>query len=116
MTAKHLILAYWHSWQKPDFVELRTYLADFLEVGGHQMSADAFVAMCASGARWSDVRLVDSVFGEEGGALCYEGVDGKTGATVKVMEIVHVWSGRIVSLHGLLVATGREHAAPMLAA
>jgi len=108
MNTKHLILSYWHSWQKPDFAEMRTYLSDILEVGGHQMSADAFTQMCASGARWSEVRLVDSVFGDDGGALAYEGIDMKTGVGVKVMEIVHVWSGKIVGLHGILVANGRE--------
>jgi len=108
MTAKHLILSYWHSWQKLDFAEMRSYLADFVEIGGEQMPADAFVQSCAAGVRVGEVRLVDSVFGDDGGAIAYEGIDARSGAGVKVLEIVHVWCGKIVGVHGVLVANGRE--------
>jgi hypothetical protein len=108
MTTKDLVLSYWRSWQKPDFAEMRSYLADTMMLGGHPAPSESFVKMCESGSKWRDVKLVDSVFGPDGGAIAYEGVDTKTNAHMKVMEIVHVVDGKIVGLHGMLVADGKE--------
>ncbi len=94
-TTEDVIMAYWTSWQDDDWDRMRASLADRLSFGGHPMEREAFVQMCRQGNPWDDVKLIDSMFTDAGGALLYEGTDRKTGTRIRIAEIVRVEGGRV---------------------
>ncbi|MEM6993615.1 MAG: hypothetical protein AAF721_24085 [Myxococcota bacterium] len=93
--AEAVILAYWKSWQTKDWDTMRGALADELDFGGHVMPREGFVQMCQQGKAWDDVKLLDSIFTAEGGALIYEGTNTADGKRVRVAEIVRLSNGKV---------------------
>lgn len=108
MTAEQVILAYWRSWQKPDFVEFQGYLADTVMVSGMPVPASGLAHAASQGSRWRDVTLVDSVFSPDGGAILSSGVNTANGAVMKAAEFCRVRDGKIVALNLVLLADGAE--------
>ncbi len=101
MSTKELILKYWQSWQQPaDFDEMERCLADevTLDFAGMPMEGAKAVRQMveASPDPWTDVKLIDAVYTTDGGALIYEGTSSKSGARVRVAEVLHVEGDRIV--------------------
>ena len=94
---KDLILKYWNSWQKPDWEEMRSCLANEINFGGHPMNADQFTVMCQNGNPWKDVSLLASHFTDAGGAILYEGTDTVTEKTIRVGEFITVEDDKIVA-------------------
>ena len=94
---KQLLLKYWESWQKPDWEEMRSCLADTINFGGHELDSDQFVAMCQKGNPWENVMLLSSFFNENGGALLYEGFDTGIEEVIRVGEFIEVRDGKIIS-------------------
>ncbi len=47
---------------------------------------------------WLEVRLLDSLFAPGHAALCYEGIDKRSGVPHRVNELLSVQDGRIVRI------------------
>lgn len=95
--AKELILKYWNSWQNADWDVMFECLQDEIDFGGHSMSRDQFTDMCRNGTPWKEVKMLSSVFGDNSGALLYEGTDTKSGNVIRVGEFIQIENGRIKS-------------------
>ena len=94
---RELIMKYWHSWQKPDWQELRGCLAPKVDFGGIEMESDAFVEMCKQGNPWEKVDMLSACFSDDGGAILYEGTDTITGQRIRVGEFISVKDDRIIA-------------------
>ena len=92
-----LILKYWNSWQKPDWEQMRSCLADQINFGGQMLDSDNFVVMCQGGNPWENVVLLSSMFDQHGGALLYEGFDTGRKEIIRVGEFIKVQENKIVS-------------------
>lgn len=107
---EELVMAYWRSWQKGDFSEYRSYLADTIDAGGNELDADQFVTMVSQGSPWRDVRMIDSVFAADSAAIMYEGINTANDAAVKVIEFLRVAERKIVSFCSVFIVNGTEMA------
>ncbi len=107
-TVEALVLAYWKSWQKKEWAEMRSYLADTLQLCGAPVPADVFTDACKKGNAWRDVHMVEAQYNQDGAALLYEGVDTVSGAKMKVSELLRVAHGKIVALRSVVIADGKE--------
>ncbi len=94
---ERIILKYWHSWQRPDWEEMRLCLAGEIDFGGHLLSADDFLVMCQNGNPWERVTLLSSIFDQDGGALLCEGLDTSRKEVIRVGEFIKVRDGKIVA-------------------
>ncbi len=108
---KELILKYWRSWQQPsDFDEMRACLADDAKIDGGMFSldsADAFRTMVeANNSPWRDVKMLDSVFTENTGAIFYEGIEVKTNIRMRVAEHCVVKDGKISKAIAVITQLG----------
>lgn len=78
------------------------------DLGFAQMTgADQLVAMIEqTGTPWKHVTLLDSVFGDNAGALFYEGVAIADGKKTRVGEHVTVNNGKITRITASICALG----------
>lgn len=105
--SRDLILRYWKSWQTPtDFDETRSCLADDCKFDGGAIQmdgGDAVIAMMsANPIPWTDVELVSETYGNEGGAIMYEGTVSTTGLRLRVAELITTADGKISSISALM--------------
>ena len=97
------IMRYWRSWQAPtDFEETRRCLADDVAFDGGAMrvdGGDAVIAMMsANPVPWTDVQLVSEVYGDDAGAIVYEGTVSTSGVRMRVAELMTLRDGLITSV------------------
>lgn len=101
-STRELVLRYFGTWPRGDWEGMRACMADTIDFNGQSHNADAFVAMCAKGARWERVELLDSIFADGKAALLYEGIDTGTGSRMRVGEFIRVADGKVRSVQAAI--------------
>ena len=76
---------------------MSSYLADFIDFGGHRLPREEFVNFCKQGNPWEDVKLIAAHFSESGGAILYEGFDTGSKRLIRVGEFIKVTDGFITT-------------------
>ncbi|MDX1691432.1 MAG: nuclear transport factor 2 family protein [Acidimicrobiia bacterium] len=101
MTTDDLITRYWRSWQDQDWTVMRECLADSVRItdGRSQFTdPDDFVTMAGRGPEWGEIRMLRTEFGDDGGAILYEGENRSDGLLVRTAEFYRVEEGRITEI------------------
>lgn len=97
---KELVMKYFQAWQKQDYEQMRSCLAQQLEVdSGLQKFADAdeFTDFCKRLPPFASITLLDSVFTHDQAALLYEGVS-QFGAKFRAAEFITLAEHKIVKI------------------
>ncbi len=95
---KDLVLNYFNSWQQQNWDQLRDCLAEHFSLDSLSMgfnNRDEFVEFCKNGPKWSDVKLLDSLFSDSQATLLYEGVTD-TGHKIRVAEFLRLDSNKLI--------------------
>ena len=107
MNHEEITLKYFNSWQAPaDFDELASYLTNNFKIDAGLFSfsskEDFVQFLKANPTPWKDVRLLSSIYSEDGAAILYEGINTATNAKMRVAEHIQFEGMRIAKIYTVI--------------
>ena len=98
---------YLEAFEKGNFKQMRSLLADRGKYGAAKLSADAFIETVRKAASWKDITVIKAIYSDSDAALLYEGTNTQTGQRMQATEFFEIKNGQIQNVRGsILVLAG----------
>lgn len=109
MNAQQIIEKYFNAWTNADLATAGSFLADDLDFRGSidelSTAAEFLNSLSQFVTLLKEVKLVESYFGEDGGALLYDCITNTPAGTVRSAEFFKVTGDKITEIRLVFDAT-----------